>query len=57
MTVWRKMKNESLTMDAQTQRDRGEMNEYIDEMLSWDWTDPQCLVPKTKHGVESVTSG
>ena len=50
MTVWRKMKNESLAMDAQTQRERTEMNEYIDEILSWDRTDPQYLiVPKTKH--------
>ena len=37
MTVWRKMKNESLAMDAQAQRERNEIDAAIDEILSWDW--------------------
>ena len=37
MTVWRKMKNESLAMDAQAQRERNEIDEAIDDILSWDW--------------------
>ena len=52
-----KAKRERDEKAAQMKRDRDEMNEYIDEILSWDWTDPRCLVPKTKHGVESATSG
>ena len=37
MTVWRKMKNESLAMDALAQRERNEIDAAIDEILSWDW--------------------
>ena len=58
MTVWRKMKNETIDMDAQTQRDRDEMNAFIDSLLSLDWTAPQCLTPlKTLPIAPCVTSG
>ena len=56
MTVWRKMKNETIAMDAQTQRDRDEMNAYIDSLFSED--DPQCLTqPVTQRVAECATSG
>ena len=56
MTVWRKMKNETLAMDAQAQREREEMNEYIDSLFSED--DPECLTPQlTQRVAECATSG
>ena len=58
MTVWRKMKNETLVMDAQAQRERDEMNAYIDYLLSDDQTDPPCLTQLvTPHIAECATSG
>ena len=57
MTVWRKMKNETLAMDAQAQRDRDEMNSYIESLFCEDQTDPQCLTPLvTLHVAECATS-
>ena len=50
------MKNETLAMDAQAQRDRDEMNAYIDSLFSED--DPQCLTqPVTQRVAECATSG
>ena len=31
MTVWKQMKNDSARLES-----------YIDEVLSWDWTAPEC---------------
>ena len=43
-------------MDAQTQRERDEMNEYIDSLFSED--DPECLTPQlTQRVAECATSG
>ena len=47
MTVWRRMKNESLAMDAQAQRERNEIDAAIDEILSWDW--PPLSQPTTNN--------
>ena len=40
------MKNESLAMDAQMERERDEMNAYIDSLFIDDQTDPPCLTPR-----------
>ena len=53
-----KAKRERDYVDALNRQKRKEMDAYIDEILSWDWTDPQCLTqPKTQHGVVSATCG
>ena len=45
-------------MDAQTQRDRDEMDAYIDYLLSWDWSASSCLTPlKTLPTAPCATSG
>ena len=45
-------------MDAQAQRERDEMNAYIDYLLSDDQTDPSCLTQLvTPHVAECATSG
>ena len=43
---------------AQMKQERAEMNAYIDYLLSWDWTAPQCLTPlKILPSAESATCG
>ena len=44
-------------MDAQMKRELDEMNDYIDYLLSLDWTAQCHTVPNTLHGVVSATSG
>ena len=52
-----KAKRERDYVDALNRQKRKEMDAYIDEILSWDWTDPQCLTLATQHAVVSATSG
>ena len=52
-----KMKQERDYVDALNRQKRDEMDAYIDEILSWDWT-AQCLtVPKTLRDAECATCG
>ena len=46
MTVWRQRKVEAQRLDA-----------FIDVILSWDWVQPQCQVPKIPAGAACAASG
>ena len=54
----KKLRLQAKEMDAQTQRERKEMDDYIDYLLSDDCTAPEFLtVPKIVPIVECATSG
>ena len=49
--------NKQIYYGSKVKRERDEMDAYIDEILSWDWT-AQCLtVPKTLRDAECATCG
>ena len=50
--------NKQIYYGSKVKRERDEMDAYIDEILSWDWTASSCLTqPVTQRVAECATSG